>query len=239
MKLRAALTGLGWVSAGGMGPAGSAPGFADGGPLPEIGRKDLFAEADRRFGRLDAFSRLGLAAVTFALRDAALEEWHAKRRIGVIAASRCGCLATDSDYFDTVVPAGGKMASPNLFAYTLSNSFLGEVALRFGLTGTSFIVSGDRPGCLSPLRLALESLESGEETTIVAGVLDLPAPAGFALPDGDFPGAICAVLTRQDDNGYGYLSLDEDERPRFDGQLVTSWQALVEQCRLKLPKHNL
>jgi 3-oxoacyl-[acyl-carrier-protein] synthase II len=235
MTMRASLIGLGWVSAGGMGPAGAAPGFAVGEVLPEIARKDLFAEADRRFGRLDAFSRLGLAGVTFALRDAGLETWSEKRPLGVIAASRFGCLSTDSDYFDTVIPEGGKLASPNLFAYTLPNSFLGEVALRFGLTGSSFIVSGDRPGCLAPLRLALEALCAGEETTVVAGALDLPAPPGLAAPAGDFCGAVHAVLTLREGACYGQIALDRNDRPCFDGTVLTGWPQLVELCRAKVP----
>lgn len=235
MTMRASLIGFSWVSAGGMGPAGAAPGFAPTGPLPEIARKDLFAEADRRFGRLDAFSRLGLAGVTFALRDAGLEAWSEKRPVGVVAASRFGCLPTDCDYFDTVIPEGGKMASPNLFAYTLPNSFLGEVALRFGLTGSSFLVSGDRPGCLSPLRLALESLSAGEESTVVAGVLDLPAPTGFAVTPGDFCGAVFAVLTSREVDCYGQVFLDRNELPRLNGAVITGWSQLVELCQAKVP----
>ena len=36
----------------------------------------------------------------------------------------------------------GRLSSPNLFAYTLPNSFAGEAALRFGLTGPTLVVNG-------------------------------------------------------------------------------------------------
>lgn len=228
---RANVIGLGWVSPGGMGPGSAAPGFATAGSLPEIARRDLFVEVDRRFGRLDAFSRLGLAAVTFALRDADLEQWQEKRPIGVIAATRFGCLATDVDYFDTVIPEQGKMASPNLFAYTLPNSFLGEVALRFGLTGTSFIVSGDASGCLAPLHLALESLALGDEEVILAGCCDLPLPAGISLPAAEPAGALFAVLTRNAGTGYGTLLQDESGALHFAGAPLAAWRGLAERAR--------
>lgn len=235
MRRAANIIGLGWVSPGGSGPAGAAPGFATTGPLPEIARRDLFVEPDRRFGRLDAFSRLGLAAVTFALRDAGLEAWQEKRPIGVIAATRFGCLATDVDYFDTVIPELGKLASPNLFAYTLPNSFLGEVALRFGLTGTSFIVSGDAPGCLSPLPLALESLALGEEELVLAGCCDLPVPDDIALAATEPVGALFAVLTRQAGNGYGTLLQDENGALHFAGAPLGAWQDLATHACRRAP----
>lgn len=226
--MNASLLGLGWVSSGGCGPAGSASGFAlSAGELPELSRADVFADPYRRFGRLDRFSRLGLAAVAFALRDAGLEEWQEKRPLGVIAGTRFGCLATDIDYFDTVLPEEGRLASPNLFAYTLPNCFLGEAALRFGLTGTSFIVSGGQGSVLAPLRLALQSLAWGEEETVVAGICDLPAPPGFAGLQQAPAGAIFAVLTRTAAVGYGELSLTAPQGLTLAGRPVADWSALV------------
>lgn len=225
--MKAALLGLGWVTPGGMGPARSAGGFAlDGGELPELERRDVFGEPYQRFGRLDRFSRLGLAAIAFALRDAHLEEWQEKRPVGIIASTRLGCLATDNDYYDTVIPDQGRLASPNLFAYTLPNCFLGEAALRFGLTGSSFIVSAapDRP--FLSLRLALESLERGEEELVVAGFCDLPSPPGAEGAEGEDYGAVFVVLAQQGAEGYGSLSR-QGEALSLNGIPVAGWKELV------------
>ena len=44
-----------------------------GGPLPRLSRKDVFLRPFPRFGRMDNYSRLGVSAISFALRDAGLE----------------------------------------------------------------------------------------------------------------------------------------------------------------------
>lgn len=226
--MSAILLGLGWVTPGGMGAARNAGGFAlGGGELPELERRDVFNDAYQRFGRLDRFSRLGLAAITFALRDARLEEWQEKRSVGIIASTRLGCLVTDIDYFDGVIPEQGKLASPNLFAYTLPNCFLGEAAIRFGLTGSNFIVSGRAGDPLLSLRLGLESLAWGEEEVVVVGCCDLEAPPGLTDFAGEDPGAVFAVLVRSSDDGYGQLTVDAAGAVLFNGVTVEGWSELV------------
>lgn len=226
--MTAVLLGLGWVTPGGMGAARNAGGFAlGGGELPELERRDVFSEAYQRFGRLDRFSRLGLAAITFALRDARLEEWQEKRAIGIIASTRLGCLVTDIDYFDGVIPEQGKLASPNLFAYTLPNCFLGEAAIRFGLTGSNFIVSGRAGDPLLSLRLGLESLAWGEEEIVVVGCCDLEAPPGLVDFAGEDPGAVFAVLARSSADGYGTISTNGADGVLFNSIAVEGWSELV------------
>ncbi len=72
--VRVFVTGIGWAGAAGMGTGRGATAFAlPAGELPPISRRDVFPEPDSRFGRLDAFSRLALAGVALALRDAGIE----------------------------------------------------------------------------------------------------------------------------------------------------------------------
>ena len=81
-----------------------------------------------------------------------------------------GCLATDIEYYDTVLPEGGGLPSPNLFSSTLPTCFLGEAAIQFGLTGPTLIVNAPAEDALSGVRLALESLFWGECGTMLAGI---------------------------------------------------------------------
>ncbi|MBN2644659.1 MAG: hypothetical protein JXR59_04200 [Desulfuromonadaceae bacterium] len=193
MKTMAALLGGGWVCSSGFGTLSQAvPAFTVG-ALPQIQRQDLFAAPDRRFGRMDPFSRLGLTGITLALKDAALDQdvkEVGKRRIALVAETCGGCLETDRDYFATVVPEQGALASPQLFAYTLSNTFLGEVALRFGLTGRAEVLNSTGGNGLCALRHALEWLLTGEETIVVAGLCDVTDWGALAAP-----GALFLVLT--------------------------------------------
>ncbi len=95
---KAFITGVGWVTAAGMGSGRSgAPFSMERGRIARIARKALFREPDQRFGRLDDFSRLGLAGITLALRDAGLEEWSEKRPTGIICSTVNGCSSTRSN----------------------------------------------------------------------------------------------------------------------------------------------
>ncbi len=100
----------------------------------------------------------GYWLLALALKDAQLDQWTEMRNIAVMASTVYGCLQTDSDYYDTVRPEGGRLASPNLFAYTLSNTFLGEAAIYFGLTGAAFIIQETSLSGCSGLLLAMSSL---------------------------------------------------------------------------------
>ncbi len=203
------ISGCGWVSVG-CGGNGMGMGFGSGfgkftaGELAPVQRKEVFAKADRSFGRMDQFSRLGLAAITLALRDAGLEQWQEKRPIGVLAETASGCLYTDGDYFATVIPEQGTFASPQLFAYTLSNTFLGEAALRFGLTGNCQVINsggdGGADNNLTVIQTAIESIIWGEDEKMVAGYCDLTTVGALGAP-----GAFFLVLENADD----YIALNE------------------------------
>ena len=177
------MAGFGWVSSYGFG-RGLCCGFAGfgPGPLPQIQRQDLFDQPDRRFGRMDAFSRLGLAGITLALQDANMDQWDQKRPVAILAETYSGCLETDGDYFTTVIPEHGALASPQLFAYTLSNTFLGEAALRFGLTGCCEVVNSCRCDGLAVMDNALDLLDNGEAEAVVVGFCDLDDCGALQAP---------------------------------------------------------
>jgi 3-oxoacyl-[acyl-carrier-protein] synthase II len=188
--MNCSVTGFGWVAVDGLGEgkSGTFHGFSAG-ELAPVTRQDLFDRPDRRFGRMDSFSKLGLAAITFALRDAGLEEWQEKRSVGILADTFSGCFQTDCDYFNSVIPDEGVFASPQLFAYTLSNTFLGEAALRFGLTGNCQVVNCCADDGLAVIRQAIESIHWGEDERVVVGFCELSSNGAL-----NAPGALFMVL---------------------------------------------
>ena len=230
--MRAWINGLGWVT-----PAGQGQGRQSQemplrrGDLEIPTRKQVFAQIDRRFGRLDDFSRIGLAALAFCLRDGNAEEWQDKRSLGVVAASRYGCLQTDLAYLETMLPVQGKLASPNLFAYTLPNCFLGEAALRFGLTGNSMILNRRDPSRLESIKTGLTELAWSDQCGTLAGIVDLSAPSECRAVD-DSPGSLFLLLEkeqRRDSESYGYLEIREGQL-YFNGQVVDSLVELITAC---------
>jgi len=224
------ITGIGWVTAAGFGLGRDLlqqpfqPGQLE---VPK--RKQIFEKPDMRFGRLDEFSRIGLAAIAFCLRDAEREEWRQKRGIGIIAASRYGCLQTDKAYMETLMLEQGQLASPNLFAYTVANSFLGEAALRFGLNGSSFVINqGDRTS-LAALRFALEDLAWSDQEGVLAGITDLNPPLAWATED-FYPGSLFLLVEKKaHKRAYGQLALVAGE-VFFNAVKVQSLEALITAC---------
>jgi 3-oxoacyl-[acyl-carrier-protein] synthase II len=233
--MRAWINGIGWATPAGFGQGRefqSQP--LRPGVLQIPTRKEVFAQSDRRFGRLDDFSRIGLAAATFCLRDGRAEDWQEKRSWGIIAASRYGCLQTDLAYLQTMMPEHGRLASPNLFAYTLPNSFLGEVALRFGLTGNSMIINRRDPSYLEPLKSGLEELAWSEQRGVLAGIVDLAPPSTLAAND-DLPGGLFLLLEsapRADVCSYGVLEL-QGRAMALNAEAIDDLPQLVAAC-LKL-----
>lgn len=228
--MKAWINGIGWVTARGcgLGQEGGAQPLQPG-PLEIPTRKQVFTEVDKRFGRLDDFSRIGLGAVTFCLRDAAAESWSEKRAIGIIAASRFGCLATDLAYLETMIPEGGKLASPNLFAYTLPNCFLGEAALRFGLCGNSLLLNQSDPAQLAALHYALDELAWGEAEAMLAGVCDLPWPEAEA--ESFVSGSVFLLLGRAPGTHGTYGELCRNGASlALNAKSVTSLPELLRAC---------
>jgi 3-oxoacyl-[acyl-carrier-protein] synthase II len=237
------ITGIGWATAGGLGRGREGSAFSlEAGVLAPLSRKDVFDAPNPRFGRMSDYSKLGLAAVAFALRDAGLDRWEAKRPIGLAAGSELGCLATDLDYYDTVLPAGGGLASPALFAYTLANCLLGEAAIQFGLTGPGFVVTGEPGGGrLEPLRVALEWIESGECDAAVAGCCDFPPLAALPGIPRPLPGSLFLVLERTpqpDAERYGTLALACDDAILRDGAPAAALVGIVGDCLSSFKDRN-
>jgi len=223
------ISGIGWHTASGCGAGRSnreLPLLQGEVTIPK--GKDIFSEPDKRFGRLDPFSKIGLAAAAACLRDGGREQWSEARPMGIVAASVYGCLATDMAYLESMLPDGGKFASPNLFAYTLANSFLGEIALRFGMGGNTLVINRHDDEHLAALHFGLEELALSEQSAVMAGVCDLPVP-GFGRC-GDISGAVFLLLEREEqEQSYGCLEL-VDGVLFFAQQQVTDLQQLLRLC---------
>lgn len=230
----AAITGIGWVSTESMGSGRRHQVLkSKDGKLPKLTSRMVFGEVSPRFGRLDEYSKLGLAAITFALKDAGRDQWDEKRPAGIIVSSIYGCLATDMEYFDGVIANGGNLASPNLFACTLPNTFLGEAAIRFGLTGPGFAVNGAEPGGTEGLGLALCAMFLDENPMMIVGTSDPGCPPSFPCRVEMTTGALFFVLEKQPIDGslsYGGLDMTRDGEVLFNGVRIQSLASLFQGC---------
>ena len=199
-QLSAEIIGLGWVTAAGWGRGrtGGAPLWQSGDPKPPSALLQGLSGGSR-FGRLDLFSQIGVAATALALKDAGhrgettaykIQDNH---DLGLICATTSSCSRTDHNFFKTV-QANPRLASPGLFVYTLATSFLGEAALRFAINGTSLALIEPQPGGADALHLGLEQLSYGDEEVMVVGICNLFGRANPAPPF--FSGALFLVLEK-------------------------------------------
>jgi len=223
--LKARLTGIGWVNASGSGRGrcNRAPDWPEGRPVvPTSILKSL--KGGSRFGRLDLFSQIGVAAIGLALLDAGrlpeqpakkspgdLQATHNPGTTGLICATTSSCSLTDYNFFNTVKEEP-QLASPGLFVYTLATSFAGEAALRFSLTGLTTAVIEPLPGAEDAIRIALEELTTGDDDIMVAGLCNLFKEKSKTP---QISGALFLVLERDADTGlttdnrsYATLSCD-------------------------------
>ena len=133
-----------------------------------------------------------------------------------MASTVYGCLQTDADYYDTVRPEGGRLASPNIFAYTLSNTFLGEASIYFGLTGAGFIIHEESLSGFYGLLLAMNSLARKESEAVITGICDSGPPPSLGLTGRAVPGALFFVLQPASaGQGLSYGALTQEEPERF------------------------
>lgn len=226
------VTGIGWVTATGTGCGRELERFqVTDEPVPDKFLADLPERSYPSSRRMDRYSKLGLVALTHALRDAGLDQWSQKRNIGIVVATEFGCLNTDIDYFDTVMSQEGIGASPALFAYTLPSVFLGEAAIRFGFTGTTFVINVKEPLGLEVVNLALESKITDEVDKIICGVCNPERPPIFDSPLKPFSGALFFVIENspEEKHSYGRLRFTHNGID-FNGKNVKDLCDLVKLC---------
>ncbi len=193
--MRFIVKGIGWVTPSGIGSG--RPGEALSlrpGRLPALKSRQFLEAAHPRFGRFDSYAKAGFGAIALALRSARLDHWTQKRAIGLVVGTRLGCLEADEAYFKTAAFQGGTLASPNLFAYTLPSTMLGEASIQFGLTGAGFVVD-DSDGHLAGVHAALDLLRWGLCEMAVGGWCDMDAGIVGASDDGPC-GAVFFVLAK-------------------------------------------
>ena len=197
--MEAFITGIGWVSKESMGYNGCIKYFDQNATLPPIKRKDVISDPYKLFGRMDYFSKLGFAAISFALKDANINNAPEKikpgeKNISIIASTVSGCIETDMIFQETMLRP---LPSPAVFAYTLDSSFLGEASIYFGLTGESFVINEGKSDGLKGLFMALEIIDSGNSDIVLCGICNSDIKTNNTDSSIINPGALFFVLQKK------------------------------------------
>jgi 3-oxoacyl-(acyl-carrier-protein) synthase len=160
------------------------------------------ARLGNRFGRMDLPSQLSLLAVE---RLGVNFDAFARDRIGLCLAVRGGSLSTDVEYWRGRNDVGGP--SPMLFAYTLPSAPIGEIAIRYRVTGPDLCLIGDGDMALAEAR---DWFRRGEVAGCICVSCDAITLATADLIQGP-PAAEARALFLQADGKEG-LVLRENDR---------------------------
>ncbi|HEY2830133.1 MAG TPA: beta-ketoacyl synthase N-terminal-like domain-containing protein [Thermoanaerobaculia bacterium] len=178
--------------------------------------------APMKMRRMNALSRLGVAAAKMAFDDASPVD---PATTGVAIGTAFGPVQTSVDYMREYVEKGASLSPPQLFAESVANAAGSHIAIEWGLRGFNVTVTQRESSALAAAMYGASQVVKGTVTTAVIGgveevnemifsVLDrLGALGNESHPfdrrrDGLVPGEGSAVLVAQGEvqEAYGYLA---------------------------------
>ncbi len=145
----------------------------------------LCAGLHRRPRRLDDLCLAGLAAAGRVLEDERAVD-------AIVLGTALGCTEADYEWYAQVLEDGLEGANPRLFAYTLPNVVLGEIAIALKLRGENQCITAGRASGLMAVGEAAALVRAGTPR-VLALALDVvgsaaerlyaapPTPAAFAF----------------------------------------------------------
>jgi 3-oxoacyl-[acyl-carrier-protein] synthase II len=116
---------------------------------------------------------------------------------------------------------------------------MGEAAIRFGLTGESYIVNEPSASGTTALALAIGSLDAGESDTIVCGRCDLGRPSLLESSHQVAAGALFFVLENamaSQRSYYGELDQTPDGQIVFNRETIPDLTTLAHECLRMKPR---
>jgi 3-oxoacyl-[acyl-carrier-protein] synthase II len=194
MSVAIAVTGIGVVSPIGVGPqqfwSALCAGRSGVAPLDDAAARGLpplaapvCAFAAREFitsthyRRMDALSRMTVAACRMALDDARALPGLDLARLGIVYGSAYGDVTESAQYLDKVFAKGVAAASPLLFPNLVHNAPASYAAMEFGAQGVNLTVSQGEVSGEAAIALAADVLRAGRAEVVLAGGADELAPA--------------------------------------------------------------
>jgi hypothetical protein len=129
---------------------------------------DIFSERHyKRYGRLDILSRYSMVAVELL----GLPEFESPQGdMALVMGTRNGCLAVDLDFRTSMDQDGG--GSPLLFMYTLHNACMGEIAIRYNITGPNLCLMAGEESGLAAIWEGMRLIRCGEASSCICLAAD-------------------------------------------------------------------
>ncbi len=133
-----------------------------------------------KFHKMDAQCKLGVLASEFALKGTDVLATHALDNIAIVLSNSASSLETDRQYQNSIADKANYFPSPAVFVYTLPNIVIGEMAIKYKITGeNAFFVSDAFDAGL--LVNYAEMLLQTNTTAIITGWVNVDAPQAEAF----------------------------------------------------------
>lgn len=125
-----------------------------------------------KFHKMDGLCKLGLLATEAALQNNGFLERHSPDKIGILIANKASSLETDRVHQQSISDKEKYLPSPSVFVYTLPNIIIGEIAIKYKITGENafFIEPSFNPNLLIQQNNVL--LKQSEVSAVISGWVD-------------------------------------------------------------------
>ncbi|MEM8883845.1 MAG: beta-ketoacyl-ACP synthase II [Planctomycetota bacterium] len=163
------------------------------------------------FGRdakkLDRVAQFAVVAADEAVKDSGIDFEKADRdRCGVIAGSGIGGLSTIEEQHLVLLDKGPRRVTPHFIPKLMVNALAGQISIRHGLRGASYITASACASASHAIGLAMRAIRGGELDVCVTGGAEATitelAMAGFSN--------MKAMSTRNDDPQRASRPFDKD-----------------------------
>jgi 3-oxoacyl-[acyl-carrier-protein] synthase II len=232
MNNRVVITGVGPVSAIGIGREAFAAGLGRGqrgvGPITafptdrlavkqaaEVRGFDVrdYLETEKPY--LDRASQFAFAAMSLALEDADLDLKRMDRAsIGLLLGSAMGCSGSAQLFFSDFLEKGPRFVKPILFPHTYANTTISLLAIDYGLEGYHLAFASGASSAAGALAQAYDLIRTGRLPMAIAGGVEALSPVWLRGYEQS------ARTSPAPGEGAGILVLEDAERARQRGARI-------------------
>ena len=102
-----------------------------------------------KFHKMDTLCKLGTLCTEFALKEGDFLKDNPLSQIAIVILNAASSLETDRQHQVTITNKSAYFPSPGIFVYTLPNIIIGELAIKYKITGeNAFFISPEFDGAL-------------------------------------------------------------------------------------------
>jgi 3-oxoacyl-[acyl-carrier-protein] synthase II len=126
-----------------------------------------------RFCRVSKSSQFAIIAADMAIKDAKLElDKELPYRIGIFLGSDHCALECTERFYSVLLEKGPTLTNPLLFQQTVSNAPAGEISIRYGIKGPSYVITSGNASSGLAISSAILNLKEGHIDIALAGGTD-------------------------------------------------------------------